>query len=206
MKHVLFKKSMEYVSKAIFKNFIYYFFAVIPTISLLCVLVYLFPYTGLERIVALPAIFIINSTIIFIVMAKSNSLKKPKRIITWMLAILLTMFLSIAMYPQEHNPHVFKQIGNSISTLKDYDRISEMELDLSSAYKKNSIHNQSVEDLYVVALYKFKNQIPLDGTYHLYQRESTYFFDTTIRSIDEISDKLIGHHKVIWWYLDAFNY
>lgn len=206
MRHVLIKKSIKYVSKVIFKNFIYYFFAVIPTILLLYVLVHLFPYTGLERIVALPAIFIINSTIIFIVMVKSNLLKKPGRIITWMLTIFLTMFISIAMYPQEHDPHVFKQIGNSISTIKEYDRISEMELDLSSAYKKNSIHNQSVEDRYVVALYKFKDQIPLDGTYNLYQRESTYFFDTTITSIDEIPDKLIGHHKVIWWYLDAFNY
>ncbi|MGG3280071.1 hypothetical protein [Paenibacillus solani] len=123
-----------------------------------------------------------------------------------MLAILLTMFLSIAMYPQEHDPHVFKQIGNSISTIKEYDRISEMELGLSRAYKNNLIDNQSVEDRYVVALYKFRDQIPLDGTYHLYQRENTYFFDTTITSIDEISNKLIGHHKVIWWYLDAFNY
>lgn len=206
MRHILFKKSIEYVTKVILKKFIYYFFAMTPTILLLYILVYLFPYTGLKRIVALPAILIINSTIILIVMVKSSSLKKPIRIITWMLTILLTMFLSIAMYPQEHDPHVFKQMSNSISTIKEYDRISETELDLSRAYKNNVIDNHSVEDRYVVALYKLKDQIPLDGTYQLYQRESTYYFDTTITNINEIPDKLIGHHKVIWWYLDTFNY
>lgn len=195
-----------HVRRVLFKKIIHYLIAVTPTILLLYVLVYLFPYTGIERIVALPAIFFINTTIIFIVMIKSYSLKKHRRIIIWIFTILLTIFLSIAMYPQEHNPHVIKQMGNSISTIKEYDRISEVELDLSSAQNNSSMDNQSVEDRYVVALYKFKDQIPLDGTYNLYQQESTYFYDTTIRSIDEISDKLIGHHKVIWWYLEAFNY
>jgi len=206
MRIILLKKSIKYFLKLINKNLITYVFAISPTVFLLFVLVYLFPYTGLERIIALPAIIFINSTIILIVMAKSHVLIKHIKIMTWMITIFFTMFLSIAMYPQESDLPVIKQIDNSIITIKEYDRITLKELELINSLEHKSIDNQSAEDRYVVALYKFKDQIPLDGSYHLYQQEVSYFFDTTIKSIDEISDKLIGHHKVIWWYLNACNY
>lgn len=159
-------------------------------------LIKLFPYTGLGRITALPVIFILNSIIILFGLLLSQRVAKGARFKRWSITLILTILTTIAFYPQEFNPHIGIQSTNAVMAIKDYDQITIEELNV-----KGNVNNPR----YVVALYKFKDQIPLDGTYKVYQRESSYFYNSEIRSIDEIGAKLIGYHKVMWWYLKIFK-
>jgi len=56
-----------------------------------------------------------------------------------------------------------------------------------------------------VALHKFRNELPLDGSFVLNASVDKYGVDPSIQSIKEISGKLVGHYEVLWWYLDMFK-
>lgn len=175
-----------------------------PSLLLLFLLIELFPHTGLGRIIAVPGIMGINLTIILCALVWLRSKRRSRRIMVWTAVVLLTIMIAVGMYPQEHDPHVVAQIGKSISIVREYEEISEADLDLGRLLRAG-LDSSAAELRYVVALYKYQHTLPLDGTYHLYQRESTYFIDTSIRSIDEIPEKLVGYHKVVWRYLDLFR-
>jgi hypothetical protein len=124
--------------------------------------------------------------------------------VAWFGIIVLTMFTSTALYPQESSPHIFVQMGYGFSAIKQYHQAPLTDLDLILlTNSKRDVKNP--EERYVVALYKYRDQIPLDGTYHIYRDNENgsipYWRDTTVNSLDEIPSKLIGHHKVIWWVL-----
>lgn len=97
-------------------------------------------------------------------------------------------------------------MANSISAIREYDQITIQELNLPLE-KTYSSHNGP--EMYVVSLYKYRKDIPLDGSYYIYREneldELKYWKDTSINNIDEIPNKLEGHHKVIWWYLKIFK-
>ncbi|MBD0384696.1 hypothetical protein [Paenibacillus sedimenti] len=178
--------------------------ALLPTLLMFYILIELFPYTGLGRIVALPFIFIINLTIISLGFIITRNLKRHRYFMAWFGIILLTMFISTALYPQESRPHVFVQMGYGFSAIKQYDQALSTDLDLVlSTNSKRDVKNP--EERYVVALYKYRDQIPLDGTYHIYRDNENgsipYWRNTIVNSLDEIPSRLIGHHKVIWWVL-----
>jgi hypothetical protein len=88
--------------------------AVSPTLITCYLLIKFFPYTGLGRIIALPMIFSVNILIIIIGLFISRYLKITYKSIMWILIILLTIFISIYLYPQEFNPPVINQIFDKI--------------------------------------------------------------------------------------------
>ena len=88
------------------------------------------------------------------------------------------------------------QTRDAVRAIKNFDNITRDDLNANG----NLDH-----PAYVVALYKYRDEIPLDGTYQLYGRENAYFYDYSINSLDEIGSKLIGYHKAIWWCLKTFK-
>jgi hypothetical protein len=181
--------------------------ALLPTLILFFILIQLFPYTGLERIVALPLIFCLNATIIFVAITLLKNSNNLHYKLVLGVIVLLTIIITVALYPQPGGPSVFKQIANSISAINQYDQITIQGLNLPLE-KTYSSHNGDPER-YVVSLYKYRKDIPLDGSYHIYREneldELKYWKDTSITNTDEIPNKLEGHHKVIWWYLKTFK-
>jgi hypothetical protein len=179
-----------------------YLFATCPTLITFFFSIKLFPYTGLGRIVALPTIFMVNSLIIIAALKWTRNLKFSTSSLVWLAVSILTIIIAIAFYPQEGSPHVVKQVGYSISAIKNYDSIQLSDLEILISPKDNQ---KGIDEKYVVALYKYRNQIPLDGSFHIYRenkRNITSYKDTSIKAINEIPKKLEGHHKLIWWYLE----
>lgn len=84
-----------------------YLFAILPSILLITLLITFFPYTGLGRIVYLPFIFLLNSAILIISLLRTRQLNRRGYLFG---GVLLTLIFTIALYPQEYNPHVLKQI------------------------------------------------------------------------------------------------
>ncbi|MCR8656895.1 hypothetical protein [Paenibacillus endoradicis] len=58
---------------------------------------------------------------------------------------------------------------------------------------------------YIVALHKFRDEIPLNGSFVLDGGVDKYGVDPAIRNIEEISDKLVGHYEILWLYLEKFK-
>jgi hypothetical protein len=172
--------------------------AILPTLCMFYILIKLFPYTGLGRIIALPLAFILNSSVIILGIVITRNLKHTRYTLSWISIVLLTVLNTIVIYPQESRPNISKQILYSISAINNFDHspLADLELPLSESSIKGG------HERYVVALYKYRQQIPLDGTYYIYRESSSYYFDTSIKSIDELPTKLIGNDKLIWWFLE----
>lgn len=85
--------------------------AIIPTLFSIYLLIKLFPYTGLGRIVSVPATVIINLGILIICIKVIDEIKsKGIKGVTWILAIATTILISIIVHPQEFLPSVLTQI------------------------------------------------------------------------------------------------
>ena len=87
-----------------------YLLAMAPTIVTITLLIMFFPNTGLERILYLPGIYLLNSMIIFIYMNKIRFHNKKLNIISWLLIISVTIIISIWMYPQAYGGGIFEKI------------------------------------------------------------------------------------------------
>ena len=114
--------------------------------------------------------------------------------------VLLTVIIPLFLWEEENAPNAFKQIEYSISAINSFDHITRNDLDLplSMGYDYDLFSDSTIEgapERYVVALYKYRHQIPLDGSYYIYKEDDTE--DTSIKSIDEIPSKLAEHHKMI---------
>ena len=83
------------------------------------------------------------------------------------------------------------QTRDAVRAINNFDNITRDDLNAN-----RNIDNPA----YVVALYKYRDEIPLDGTYQLYEHP-----DVSINSLEEIGSKLRGYHKAIWWYLKTFK-
>lgn len=84
----------------------------IPSILLVNILIKLYPFTGLGRIIAVPLIFLINSGIIITVLTVTIKAELSKKIkfYIWLTTIILTSFICLLLYPQKIGPHVMIQI------------------------------------------------------------------------------------------------
>jgi len=102
---------------------------------------------------------------------------------------------TVTFYLQEFSPSVPKQVWYSVTAIKNYDNSTLSDMDLQKNEKEGA------PERYVVALYKYRKQIPLDGSFHIYG-DSDY---PTIRNINDIPQNLYPHHKLIWWYLEKFR-
>lgn len=81
--------------------------AISPTVILIFTLIHYFPYTGLGRIIAVPETLLINLLLILSGLLLSRKIQfKPYKILLWLLIILLTLVITVLMYPQESGPDV----------------------------------------------------------------------------------------------------
>ncbi|MVO99553.1 hypothetical protein [Paenibacillus lutrae] len=177
------------------------------SVTMIILMVQLFPYTGLGRIIAIPMTIVVNSAIIALGIFLSRKMELPQFVIIWTLIIVITASNTITFHPQENSPSVYKQIGHSISAVKHNDEIK-----LFSLYKPIESHDaeklspdKQTPQEYIVALHKFRFEIPLDGSFVLDESVNKYGVDPAIRNIEEISDKLVGHYEILWWYLEIFK-
>jgi hypothetical protein len=86
----------------------------IPSLILVFFLVKYFPNTGLGRIIALPFIFVVNTALITIGIKFVHRLNYLRAAGIWMLVIILTLALTVLIYPQEYGPSVIIQLWNKM--------------------------------------------------------------------------------------------
>lgn len=172
----------------------YFLLLLLPTVIWTMLLIKWFPYTGLGRILTVPATFFVN--IIVVIASMFIVYKKTwKNIVKIIIVVCATSCITVAFYPQESGPHVTTQVKNTIRSITHIEEIN-----------RNDLANDDSNDdsKYVVALYKYRNEIPLDGTYYVYDRDYEYLNKYSIHSLEEIPSKLMGYHKVVWWCLTHF--
>lgn len=178
-----------------FRRFLRFLFLLMPTVLTTMLLIKFFPYTGLGRIVTVPFTFLVNIFIVGIAMLITY--RKTWFVITKVsLTVIITTIITIHMYPQDSGITVVQQAQEAVQAIKQIDN-------LDRTYLEYDGYNHEAE--YVVALYKFRNEIPMDGTYQLYNRENVYFYGFTIHNMQDIPKKLIGYHKLIWLYMLTFE-
>lgn len=190
------------------QKFLLFLLALLPTFIILHLLNLFFGATGLGRILVVPLIFCINIIIIIAGLTIASYSKKIYKGLVWGVMVLVTVMIPLFLWEEENSPNAFKQIEYSISAIRSYNHIpkKDLNLPLSKGFDYDSLSDNNIEgapERYVVALYKYRHQVPLDGSYHIYREDDTE--ETSIKSIDEIPSKLEEHHKVIWWILERLK-
>ncbi|WP_409271306.1 hypothetical protein V1499_17940 [Neobacillus sp. SCS-31] len=139
---------------------------------------------------AIPLILSVNLALVAaaIYLTRKGTAHRKNRFI-WLITLLLTISSTTTFYPQEFSPHVAVQIRDSITALKNYNKIKPEDLEKGD------------EETYVVALFKFRKSIPLDGTFYLYGRKDEE--DEKIHTLADIPRKLYPHHRLMWRYMEA---
>ncbi|KOY16866.1 hypothetical protein AMS66_08315 [Paenibacillus xylanivorans] len=149
-----------------------------------------------------PLIVAINAGIIFIAAQKtekkvSNTLKGTLRNV---LIILLTLLVTIVLYPQASDRHIVVQIKDGIHAIRHYEDITTKDLRLNKDQSGRIIGDSN--ERYVVALYKFSQDIPMDGSFHIYEKAGNRTFNPVINNVEQIPEKLMGFHKLMWWVME----
>jgi hypothetical protein len=91
-------------------NQVKYLLGILPSMLTITLLINFFPYTGLGRIIDIPIILIINSTLIIGAISLTRNLKFATKSLVWMALFLLTVFTSIYLYSQEDGSSVLHHI------------------------------------------------------------------------------------------------
>ncbi|MEW4370734.1 hypothetical protein [Paenibacillus kandeliae] len=180
-----------------FRQFLRFLFLLMPTILTTMVLIEFFPATGFGRIITVPFTFLVN--IIIVGIAMLIRYRKTWFVITKVsLTVIITTIITIYMYPQESGPSVVQQVQQAAQAITYIDT-------LDRTYLQYDAFDHEAE--YVVALYKFRNELPMDGTYQLYDRgNGTYYSsDSAIYNMQDIPKKLEKFHKLMWIYMLAFK-
>ncbi|MFE6078166.1 hypothetical protein ACFVQB_27290 [Paenibacillus sp. NPDC057886] len=174
----------------------------LPTVLLLYLLVQLFPYTSLMRLIMFPLIVAINAGVIFIVAKKTE--KKVSHMLKGRvqntLIIILTLLVTIVLYPQASDRHIVVQIKDGIHAIRHYEDITTKDLKLNKDQSGRIIGDSN--ERYVVALYKFRQDIPIDGSFHIYEKAGNRTFNPVIINVEQIPEKLMGFHKLMWWIME----
>ncbi|WP_237714622.1 hypothetical protein [Paenibacillus polymyxa] len=90
------------------------------------------------------------------------------------------MWNTILFYPQEFSPSIPKQIKYSVAAILHYDDVTPADWE-GYTYRPS---RTGESEKYVVALYKYKRQVPLDGTTYFYN-DTDYHKDHPIRSLND---------------------
>lgn len=76
-------------------------------------LIEFFPYTGLGRVVSIPATLFINITILLISLRITQKFKSIVfKSLIWLVVISLSVLLAMILHPQEYLPSVLSQLWN----------------------------------------------------------------------------------------------
>lgn len=93
------------------KSVTIFFIAMIPSIATMFALVEFFPYTGLGRIVSIPATLFLNIAFFILFLHFTRNLKSGVfKCLFWIAAILLSVLLAVVLHPQEYLPSVLTQL------------------------------------------------------------------------------------------------
>jgi hypothetical protein len=181
---------------------------VIISIILISALGKLFPYTGLAAIIIIPFIVIVNIIINIITVYLSRNKSQLTFIIIWVLAFALTQYFTMRNFPQDFRPNTIQQLKNIKTGIDAYANLTIQDLDLPFKVTDFSRYDCEIIDAqekYIVTLFKYKNIIPLDGSFHIYREDvigGYYDRDTRITKIDSIPIMLrTGQEKLIWYIL-----
>ena len=83
--------------------------ALIPSIVLTFVLIEIFPYTGLGRIVTIPFTICVNIGIIGLGFLAVRRWGKERSVWIWTAVVVITLVMTVWIYPQEGSPHIVHQ-------------------------------------------------------------------------------------------------
>ena len=87
-----------------------YLLTMSPSILIITLLILSFPNTGLGRILYLPNIYFLNSVVVLLYLFKFRKRTKTSNFITWVLLLIVTVILSVWLYPQENGVGILKKI------------------------------------------------------------------------------------------------
>lgn len=83
--------------------------ALIPSTLLMFVLFAVFPYTGLARIITVPQTYFVNLIVIGLGFLVVRLLKNRYVAWIWGIVVLVTLVITVWVYPQESRPHIVYQ-------------------------------------------------------------------------------------------------
>lgn len=83
--------------------------ALIPSTLLMFVLFAVFPYTGLARIITVPQTYFMNLIVIGLGFLVVRLLKNRYVAWIWGIVVLVTLVITVWVYPQESRPHIVYQ-------------------------------------------------------------------------------------------------
>jgi hypothetical protein len=95
-------------------KFLLMIFALVPSIILLCLLLHLYPHTGLGRIITVPSTLFVNCLLTLLGIIITSNAKKKRSVYVWLMIISLTLIVTILGYPQDYGPHVIYKIWEDI--------------------------------------------------------------------------------------------
>ncbi|WP_256873628.1 hypothetical protein [Paenibacillus kribbensis] len=182
------------------RNLIYALIALLPTLFMFHILITLFPYTGLGRILVLPLVFILNAVLIISVIYLIRKLGPLCYTLVLLPFILLSIWNTIYFYPQEFSPSIPKQISYSISAINHYDDLTMVDWERYTF----TANGNGDSERYAAALYKYKHRVPLDGSLYFYN-DTDFHKDSPIKNLNGIPPELYPHHQFIWWLLKTLN-
>ncbi|MDO3411352.1 hypothetical protein QWJ34_16420 [Saccharibacillus sp. CPCC 101409] len=86
-----------------------------PTSLMLIALVQWFPNTGLGRILTIPLTYLLNLVVILLAFMIAQKLGRRSTRIVWIVAIAITLAITVKLYPQEYQPPVTQQIWDRLN-------------------------------------------------------------------------------------------
>ena len=169
---------------------------ILSSILIQAELVYLFPFTGLGRIIAIPLAIILTAGIAaaYLYGFKTNKIFKSYPLLIAIPILLIVCFVNLQVYKQEYRPPVLSQLKNYIQVYYNYDQIVFEDIYIPRS-NPDYQHQEGYLPRYVAALHKFQDQIPYDSTYSIYlekDRNIVYAnnYDPILTSKKEIKEKL----------------
>lgn len=88
--------------------------ALAPSTLLLLILFQMFPYTGLARIVSTPLTYLYNAGVLALGFLILHLIGSKHSIWVWITIWVVTIVITVWMYPQENKPHIIHQIWDVI--------------------------------------------------------------------------------------------
>jgi|GEM_PF-2448198 hypothetical protein len=159
-------------------------------------LIYLFPYTGLSRLLAIPFCIFLSAIVaaVYYYGVKFYSTFQDHPNLYGLLTLVLVIFLNIQLYVQEFRPSIWSQIYSYSKVYLNYDTIKYDDLFIPRD-RQDYMRTPGELPKYVAALHKFRNKIPYDGSYSIYLVRETPVsdpsdYDPVLYSSEEIYSKL----------------
>ncbi|WP_421774386.1 hypothetical protein [Gracilimonas sp.] len=172
------------------------FVLVFVSIVLQSLLIYLFPYTGLSRILSVPICILLSSFIAaaYYYGVKFYSIIESYSALLGFLSFLVIVILNIQFFPQESSLSVWQKIACYSTVYVNYENVEHDDIFIPRE-NLNYAHKPCEAQKYVAALQKYKNEIPYDGSYSLYLVRETPVsdpsdYDPVLHSSTEIYSKL----------------